>query len=208
MSFEVVCAHFWHSADRNLWILKPFSAVGGWPVMMFMFTAFIFSGKYIIGKNSHKVNRRLHRLVIMHVLWTLIYFAVFSCEALFFGKGMFAGKSARDIAISFGAQLFLGSTFNAPMWFQINLIVLTFLAALTFLKLPEKIAIAVAAVCMIFTVIAQYSGLNFSLFGGIEYAFNRYTLGRLCEMVPVAGAGLLFAKFGVMEKISSHKFPD
>ena len=207
MSFEVVCAHFWHSPDRNLLILKPFAAVGGWPVMMFMFTAFVLSGKYIIGKNTHKITQRLHRLVIMHVLWTLIYFAVFSCKAIFFGNGIFAGQSAGSIAKSLLAQIFLGSTFNAPMWFQVNLVVLTFSAALIFFKFPEKVAMTIIIFCMAFAVIAQYSGLNFALFGGIKYAHNRYTLGRLCEMIPVAAAGLVFAKFGIMEKLSQHKIP-
>ena len=205
MSFQVVLAHFWHAEDVKLLHLKPFATLGGLPVTVFMFIAFIFSEKFIVERNSQKLHSRLFRLIVVHVSWTLIYFVFYLAGAVFAGKGTFAGQNAKSIAVSFLAQLFLGSTINPPMWFHIDLIILTLAFWLIFYKFPEKTAFILLSCCVIFAVAAKYTGLNFLAFGNIPYAFNKYTLGRLCEMIPVAGSGLIFARFNLMEKLSRHR---
>ena len=204
MCFEVILTHFWHSSDRISPYLKIFSRTTSWAVPVFMFSAFLLSGKAVLEREHIKIRRRLHRLIMMHVLWTAIYF-VFWWTARLAGKGIFADTSIPGMALSFTAQLLLGSTFNATMWFQVDLIVITFAAYCLYSKLSGKIAVIITVLSMFAALGMQYSGLNIWLFGGVPYAFNRYTFGRICEMLPFACIGILCVKSGVIEKLASHR---
>ena len=204
MCFEVILAHFWHSSDRNSPFLKPFSYTILWAVPVFMFAAFLLCGQAVIDREHIRNRRRLHRLVMMHVLWAAIYF-VFWLAARLAGRGIFADTSIPGMALSLAAQVFLGSTFNATMWFQADLIVITFAMCCLYSKLSGKIAVIITVLGMFAAFGMQYSGLNLRLFGRISYASSKYTFGRICEMLPFACAGILFVKSGVMEKLAKHR---
>ena len=92
-------------------------------------------------------------------------------------------------------QLILGSAeaVNPPLWYLADLIFLTLLYGILLPQIKNKKCktIFVIITCVI-AVFAQYSGINYLCFSDLEYE-QKYTLGRVMEMVPYAGIGILLA---------------
>lgn len=201
MSFEVVLCHFWGST--NFMLLKPFSILRPTAVMTFMFTAFLLTGNAIMNINIPKIKIRLLRLISMNVLWTLIYAVFFKAEAFLFGVGQFAGKGVQQLFKSVIFQLLMGSPLNPPMWFQFDLVSITIIFFVVFFVFQYDVAFNACIVLGLTALFFQYSGINFMLFGNLRYEL-KYSLGRLCEMIPVAVLGIIFAKYNIMHKLSQH----
>ncbi len=124
--------------------------------------------------------------------------------AKIFNAGIFSDKNIFYMLLSLLGQIFIGHTFNATMWFQIDLILITILFYIVYSKFDDERATKIIIFLCIFGFFMQYSKLNLKLFGNLNGYF-RWTPGRFCEMLPIASAGLLFVKFDVINKLSRHK---
>ena len=184
-------------------ILKPFSVAGSMAVMVFMFTAFLLTGQSIISRDKSRIRRRLHRLVVMHVAWAAIYFVCFAA-AFIAGKGAFAGKSAVYMFEALAGQIVLGHTLNATMWFQVSLIYITVILAVLYSFTEHRTALIITFLAGVLAFVMQYSGANFALFGKMSYAL-KYPLGRMCEMLPLACMGIIFADYGIMNRLQERR---
>ena len=204
MSFEVVLAHCWHSKNVKGLFFFLFKNSRGLAVPVFMFTAFILTGKYIISRNKQKISARLNRLFIMQFSWAVIYTVFFALSAVLLNKGMFAGKSFAHVLMMFAGQIIFGHTVNATMWFQADLIFITAMFAFIFFKFTDKTAITLTCVCVVVAFVLQYSEINYMLFGNLHH-YLKYTPGRFCEMLPTACAGLLFVRYGLAEKLQARR---
>ena len=204
MSFEVVFTHLWNRKENGLIFLKLFSKTTVMAVPVFMFAAFLLSGNMIMNRSRDKITSRLRKLYMMNAAWAMVYFLCFIAELVIFGKGHFAGKNFFDIVSSLASQLVLAHTLNSPLWFQIDLIVITALFAFIYCKFSERTAFYCVMLLGILAVIFQYSGLNVFIFwrgNGIA----KYTPGRICEMIPFAALGILFVKYDVMNRLKVHR---
>ena len=205
MSFEVVLCHFWNAGKDFSPLLKPFEIARPMAVMTFMFTAFLLTAQPIISSDKTKIYRRINRLVIMQVGWAVIYFAFYALEALLFGKGMFAGRKFLGMVKELILQIFFGHTINQTMWFQVDLIVIYVMFAWIYFVMERRKALILTVFTWLAALAVQYSGINIMLFGNMGYTF-KYSLGRICEMLPLACAGILFVNYDIMKKLSGHKF--
>ena len=196
--------HFWNIKKDFYPALKLFFITKQMAVMTFMFTAFLLTGQSIISADKAKIRRRLHRLWVMHIAWAVIYFLFLMASAFTANKGHFAGKSITDMFTALAAQIVFGHSINPVMWFQVDLMLLTVIFAALYSSLRNRTVLAVICFAVVFAFFMQYSGINFMLFGEMGYTM-KYTLGRVCEMIPPACAGIIFAKYGLMNSIQRHR---
>lgn len=146
--------------------------------------------------HRNEIEKRLYRLIYPHIVWTGIY-AILNIP-LYLDRGK---KSwLKDVIL----QLCFGHTMNKIMWFQIDLILITLiLMIICHLGKNEKIVNFVFLLIGLSAIIAQYTTLNFVLFGRLPDAM-RYTLGRVAEIFPYAILGIFLARVKVIELVQ-HK---
>ena len=102
-------------------------------------------------------------------------------------------------------QLLFGAYLDPPMWFLVDLIILSILFYSIFwlLRDAERGILAIVIVTGV-AIYAQYSGLNYKIFGNLPY-YSKWTLGRLAELVPLASLGIVLSHYKIMDKLFQHR---
>ena len=192
MCYEVVLCHLW--MDGSEMMNHPFLADAEmWAVPSFFIMSIYFTASTIMNSSGEKLLKRMYRLIMPQIVWTVIYFAYYWII------GTEKGNWDR-----FWLQLFLGHTFNMTMWYQIDLIIITLLLVLVYFLIPRKTAhLVMTAVCAA-CFLLQYSGLNYKFFSKYDSAVY-YPLGRIVECIPFAFIGLLLYDYDVLEAARKHR---
>ncbi|MGN0165949.1 MAG: acyltransferase family protein [Lachnospiraceae bacterium] len=194
MCFEVVVCHFGNgNADDslNIILIKPFLLIQNCAVPCFFIMAFYFSASLILSGEKNKLKKRIKRILIPHIFWTVIYFLIYFMAGIMFDFDYFDGMGYIK---SFGLQLFFGHTYNQTMWFQIDLLIVTIFLFLLFKQLYKKYndILIWEYFLLIAFLLLQYTLVNYRMFSWMSYAV-RYTFGRISEVIPLAVAGLLLS---------------
>lgn len=196
MTFEVILCHFWlveRGEISGIWAFFYDCKQLAVPIFMimsfFLLEPHLKEGYTLIGK-------RLYRLAIPYVVWPFIYYLVWNITGI--------NGDIRKSSILW--QLLLGSSMQlcSHLWYQWNLIVLTILTIVLFNWLSEIRAYIVLAALGVIGIVFQYSGINYMLFGELAYE-QRYTLGRIAEMLPYVFIGLILSKLIIIEKIKCNR---
>lgn len=191
MSFAVVRTHFGCG-----------DIFGTIAVPVFMIMSFFFTEKYIIDRDNDKLKNRIERLVYPYILWAVIYWSIYRLSALFFDKHTEVKLSSLLFQIAFGHS----GELNPAMWFHFDLIFFTiFMILMFFAWNNRKHVMLFLAFLVIVFFLAQYSGLNVSIFQNMRYEI-KYPLGRLCETYSFAYVGMIMAKYSVCKYIQQKKF--
>ncbi len=197
MSFEVVLIHFWNGGGPAA--LAPFAALRSVAVPFFMVVSFFLGERGFERRDPAGSRRRMHKLVYVQVAWAVLYWLVYVLFLLLIEKNPGAVPGSVKLLLW---QIFTGHSpkLNSTMWFQTDLIAATALVILLFHRCTDRRALTVmgvlAALCMLF----QYSGLNYALFSPLRYEL-KYPLGRFFEILPMAAAGLLLARFKAVARM-------
>lgn len=190
LCFGVVCCHFWSSAPSFAWhFLLPCCAP-----LFFLISFFLFAERFTC-IDGQVVRRRLFRLYFPLFSWAVIYYLTINLFHLLVKTGDLV--SLKELVI----QCVTGHCYNEPMWFQFDLIVVTFLffiVAIACRNNMHYICIVFASLSFL-AICLQYSGLNFRVFSSLDYSLQ-YPLGRLCEMLPYAFAGMVLPFIGNVKK--------
>lgn len=180
MSFEVVLCHYGFGSDELVYKYF-FSYFKSMAVPVFMIISFYLFARFILCKeiNIEKLGKRLQRIYTPLVSWAIIYWVVYN---LF---------SVKKLALSdFGWQILAGHSYNCPMWFNVVLALLTIL--FFFLCKYSRFHIVVIILVSLIAIIFSTSGLN-----NISMSLRPelcYSIGRIAEMIPYAGFGLILYK--------------
>lgn len=195
MCFEVICAHFLRMDDSNL-VSRVFFYISQLAVPIFMTISFKFFTTTLKSLNFKKIKKRMKKLVIPQLNWTIIYYLFYLTLWVMF-------KEKIRIEIFFWQLLTGHSLMNPTMWFQINLIIFSvFFCTLIYFctsRMLKYILIILGIIALIF----QYTEINFIIFGSLRYE-PKYTLGRLCEMYPYMLLGYFIEEFKMIEKIRNR----
>ena len=105
-------------------------------VPTFMFMAFYFYSKHIISKDIAKIKQRFIRLFVPYIIWPILIFIFNNSFLSLIGKGQFKKYLTIQDLIQ---QLILGIKFHYVFWFQINIILLTFLFTIIYFCLNKNI---------------------------------------------------------------------
>ena len=143
----------------------------------------MFVSFYLLGcRGEFSVVDRVKRLLVPFWFWGLIYCAI----------GVVSKGSFDWVRIAY--QLLLGSTYCAPLYFIMLMILFTILVG--FVK-----RVAALAGIAVLALVAQYCGLNKMAFAATP-APVAYSLGRFAELLPVAVAGLLYGRYAKSWRVS------
>ena len=208
MCFEVVFVHtknFAHISNANF-IIKLLYNFAFSAVPIFMILSFVFTDFKEIANDKNKFKKRLVRLLLPQILWTIIYFIIYKLLDYKYSVGLIHSNS------DFLYQLFLGHAYNQTLWFQIDLIALTLVFGFVFWLFDEKKAIKISIMLGILSLFLQYSFINSRLFDNIIFKtdylkdYITYPIGRFFEMVPFAVLGLLISYFKIFERLLKYKW--
>lgn len=199
MCFEVILGHFWENRLTKFPLLIFQNFV--WEtVTVFMIMSFFLTGKMLMSNDKTKIKRRIERLILPQIFWTIAYFVIY--KLLDIGLNTNFEVSIKD----FFFQLFLGhsSHLNASMWYQIDLLLITIMFILVFKVFTTNTAIWILKAIGLFSIIMQYTGLNFLIFNKCIYEI-KFPLGRLCEITPAAIVGFLLGYYRIVELLEKRK---
>lgn len=187
MAFEVVLCHFGHGSDEFVFRYF-FTYFRGMAVPVFMIVSFYLSARFVISKELQldKLGRRLQRIYVPLIAWAIIYWCAYNI-------GAYCGGIS-DFHLSFNDltwQILTGHSYNTAMWFNVVLAFLTifFWCICKWSAKYYSITIVLVSLSAIFI---QISGLN-NIFMSLRSELN-FPLGRIAEMVPFAGFGVLLYK--------------
>lgn len=187
MAFEVVLCHYGHGSGEFVFRCF-FSYFRSMAVPVFMILSFYLSAHFLLSKEwkFDKLTKRLKRIYLPMVAWALIYWVVYNGIA-FFGDVNSLHLPLKD----FLWQAVIGHCYNTAMWFNAVLALLTiFLYVIC--KRWSKYNIVIVLFVSLFAVFVSDSGLN-NVFMSLRSELN-FPLGRIAEMLPFAGFGLLLYK--------------
>ena len=191
LALTIVFGHFW--TDRNN------SAFGNELIKLqniaapsFFLLSFFLSAKYIVLSNNGKHHNRIKRLLLLFYFWGFIGWAV---------QALFSGAEKDSVIMSLIWQLFTGSSANTPLWYLIVLVWITMLYFFIFKIAGRKAGMLIVSGLGVLSLAAQYTGINYWLFGNLPFEV-KYTFGRILEMMPYASVGMLL--WHVLNKIPTH----
>lgn len=202
LSFEVVIDHFWHQEGlTGVWAFLSEMRCLAVPCFLLL-SFYLTANRYATGDGAW-LKKRFGRLCVPYFVWPLVYYAVIVvCSAL---SSTFASSTVNttefryygfDLALN-GWDLVRQWVFGLDrrlvhqFWFHSNLI---FWTAGLFVLLKGVVSTqartALLAGCVMFCLVAQYSGLNVFLFDRFGFEF-KYSAGRLFATLPYAAVALL-----------------
>lgn len=166
-----------------------------------MLMSFLLTERSLSRQGLTYIRRRLGRLLTPHVVWTLmpalIYVVLYRCFHIQLAN-------VRSLS-TVGLQLLTGgTTINNVMWYMVDMIALTCIAAALYSIVKSDTGRIYAIILLLIGAIyLQYSGRNYWMF----YALSgevRPAVGRLLEMMPYMCIGLLISRSGLLEKAKEH----
>jgi hypothetical protein len=104
----------------------------------------------------------------------------------------------------FSINLINGHIFNAVLWFQ-NILILVTLLFLIIIFLFKKKYLFIFKLLYLLSYILQYSGINYYFFVKNFSTRSRSTFGRFFEAIPLAITGFFLASFNIMEINKKNK---
>lgn len=194
MCFGVILAHCWKSKTYTSIIFLPFKEIETLAAPVFMILTFYFSASLYFSPDISNLKKRMTRLLIPHLGWALIYFAVLQFfEAIPFTELLW--------------QIFMGHSYvlNATMWFQTVLIVLTLLFFMIFSHADKKEGMFISLLLTLFALFMQISETNYNLFYDLRFEL-KYPLGRIIEMIPYAFTGLLLNYYDAFTCLKKYRY--
>lgn len=197
LAFYVIVCHFWIPSGSQTSLIVHRQRMAAVPV--FFMISFYLTHRMYQKADIDKLKKRMWRLVYPFIAWGVLYYAIYSL--LYWIVGEERPFSPQDLLW----QLTLGSDrYLCPqMWYQFDLIVFTivFFCICGFFRENCKQIIVFLAVI---SIIIQYSGINASVFGKMEYEMI-FPLGRLAECFPIAVMGYIIADYNLLERVKNHR---
>ena len=183
MAFEVVLCHFGHGSEE--FIFKYFfSYFRSMAVPVFMIVSFYLSARFLVKEfQIYKLLQRLKRIYIPLIVWGIIYWIIYNAIAYCYG--------IYNLNLSFNDlvwQIFTGHSYNTAMWFNVVLSLLTIFFCWVCRQSAKYSTLVILLVSML-AIFIQSSGLN-NVFMSYRNELN-FPLGRIAEMIPFAGFGLV-----------------
>lgn len=202
LSFEVVIDHFWHEPGLS-GVLLFFSKMRSLAVPCFLLMSFYLTSHRYESCDAGWLKKRFGRLGVPYFVWPLVYFVLIWILAAVSPRFVDSTLQTTELKC-YGFDLALDGwdlvrqwVFGIDrrlihqFWFHSNLIFWT--AGLFFLLKSvtnERVRTYVLGVCIMVSLVLQYSGLNSFLFDRFGFEF-KYSVGRLFATLPYAALALM-----------------
>jgi len=139
--------------------------------------------------NCQAVKKKIKRLLIPFIGWSIVGFIVYPKDI-----------SSLNILL----QLIFGAVVNAPLYYlSITIYFVVLFCLLTRLNITIRLIILCLLTAFCFYV--QHTEINYNSFSVLPDS-SRYTMGRLCELLPYAVAGIFLRKYFDMAKCCNSDY--
>ena len=207
MSFFVVCCHCWDPDNTDFYPVSLMLRMCSAAVPIFIIISFYLSAKTFSSGNVKKTAYRFIRLLYPYLVWPLIYYfgtkfiSYLVYKLLHWPQGMniLINPEILLLQIRFGNSKVLCPQF----WYIFEMIAITLIFTVLFYAVPRPALKIILAASAVLAVILQYSGINYSLFGELQYEVS-FPLGRLAESYPYAVTGFFLYDSGILKKIKKN----
>ena len=204
LAFLVVVCHFWNYQVTSCFdeILKHCSSLA---VPLFMLISFSFTKLYEreVYSSIKRIMKRMWKLMFPHIVFSIVYYCWYK---IFF----FIYKQNDVTLCDVFWQIVSGNTLNPAAWFQVDLVILTFLIWLFFyimniIKCNYE-CLVLALLVGTFLVI-QYLGVSYTIINALMEKSDVFywTLGRIVEMFPYAGIGCLIQRKNIIYRLKNDR---
>lgn len=203
LSFEVVLDHYFICRPvPGTWWSVFLSHMCSVAVPCFMTMSFFLTYRRYAESDVGWLKRRYVRLLTPYLFWAVVYFSVLWFGVTFsetfrmtyasLGAIRHYGTDIHPVFTDLIWQGLLGSSPRLAMqfWFYADLLMITGALFLLCRFVAVRCCTAMLVGCVAFGLTFQYSGLNYWLFGDLPFE-SKWTLGRLCAMLPYAAIGLM-----------------
>ncbi len=201
MAFEVVIYHMWSSkvvgfthTPLDQIVTHIFSSYYLIAVPVFTIISFSFVDFEKVVSKTSSIKSRLTRIIIPHLFYTFFYSGIlFITNNLCHIENPISLDNVKE-QLTTGAGPFVGT-----MWFQIALLIITFIYIIIYKFIPKystECVLLLGVICFYLSYNANW--INF-LQLHISFPLNQ-TLGRTVELFPMASVGVLLRKSKVMNK--------
>ena len=197
LSFTVVVGHCNSNKSKLiLWLHKKGFLL--YHVRTFTIMSFYFLYNTLSSLNRKKIFQRFIRLFVPYILWPIIIFYLNNYILNKFIKIEYKYKYRHLIE-----QILKGSKMMPILWYQYNLIFITFLFVLIIFifRKHHKFVLALLAIK---ALDFQYTGKNWKYFSKLKSP-DTYTYGRLLEIIPFSVIGYLIASYNIINFIKNNK---
>ena len=197
MCFEVVLIHFWNGGGPAA--LAPFAALRPVAVPFFMVVSFFLGERGFERRDGVRDRRRMDKLLYVQVAWAVLYWLVYVLYLIVIEKNPGACPGSVKLLLW---QISTGHSpkLNSTMWFQTDLIAATALVIFLFHRCSDRGALGIMGALALICLILEYTGINFAVFSPLRYEL-KFPLGRFFEVLPMAAAGLLLARWGAVGRM-------
>ena len=199
LSYLVIACHFWLPLNIKI-KTRNFSffinKIRKCAVPIFMIISFFLTSKHF-NKNS-KIWKRIIRIIYPLEVWAIFHFIIFKITSYLF-------KFERNLKfIDLLWLMLLGRNSIIPQfWYLINLLLLSIFFWILG-KFTEKYLNRLSGILLVFSLIMQYSELNYKLFRNFRAEIHG-SVGRIFEMIPYASLGILTSNLGLIKILEKNK---
>ncbi len=190
--FLVITNHFGSVALSDFLDKYQLRAMG---VPIFVFLSFYITADYFCDLKIDWLGKRIKRLYLPVVAWSLIYFIIYNIIRLVLGMETIKCKELLFSIISGVSE-----KLNPPMWFNVSMIIVTVMTFI-FISLCANdnhiiVALVVEAVLLL---CSQYLGINVYFWGVLPFEISG-TIGRCAEIGVYASLGIIYGKIGILKR--------
>ncbi len=201
MAFEVILVHrmSWSGYDGPVFSFLKSCELFSVPV--FLIISFYLSASVIENGSDEKVKQRFIRLIIPQVGWAIVCWLVYVITDIVFMHVLDHGIMDLLIAIVSGCR----QNTNPSTWFQAVLIILTVFYCLVFRLFNKSTAWIIVHLSVVFAMMIQADGRYYHFFEYQSYEVMN-TIGRIFEVMPYAGLGLILKRIDIFERLKDRRY--
>lgn len=198
LAFYVVKTHFLNtSLIKNKIVLYILGRDRSIHVPSFFNMSFYFNYRSLTSRDTKKNIKRFERLLIPYLSWPILVFSINNIICKVYRLQM--QYSFKILII----QIILGNGIINPFWFQLDLMLTTFLFIVIIYTCKEY-HLFILQFLMIVSYILQYSEYNYNFFKNMS-SYCKMSIEREIMMIPFAITGFNFAAFNIINFLKKYR---
>lgn len=198
LSFSVVISHCFSHNSTNNKIIQNIARNRAIHVPSFFIISFNFMCKNLLSKNIKLIFQRMKRLLIPYIVWPIVFWIINNLLHL-------KNKNIHPFNLkTLKIQLLWGHAYMTQFWFQWDLIVITIIFFLIVLLFNQYFMFILQTI-LIASYFFQYCNHNYiSIIWNYPF-YNRFTVGRMFEMIPFGVTGFILGYYQILNSLKKYK---
>ena len=198
LAFLVVVTHNYNSNSTKNKIIIFITKKRKIHVPCFYIMSFYLFANHLFSLNFKILIKRIVRLLIPYIWWPLIFYRLNRYMNINYNKNL--PDSNKELKL----QLLLGNKFIHPLWFQLDLMIITIMIfAIIFIF--RKYSIFVSQILFLLIYALEYSRYDFSNYFEKYLKQDKYLLFFFVDSIPFSISGLILGYYNVLDILKKYK---